>query len=503
MYFLSIDQGGSSTRALVCDGKGGIICQAQIGVNTRRKGVFVEQQPDEIWQSVKHCIQQCYQKLSATQQGQLVSAALVTQRSSFIAINTATNQPLTQVISWQDTRGQDYLEALEIDNAWLQKLTGLRASSHFGASKMLWCLKHEPAVQIAAKNNTLMFLPIASYLAHCLTGNMHYYVDPANASRTLLFAIENAGSAAHSDNLIVDSASSNTSDSENGNDNQPGLHWSEPLLELFAIKKHEILPTNSLFGQITVGKHVIPLRYVNGDQSSALFAYGMPGREQIYLNMGTGAFISRLSASRENTDKDLLHSIVSTEQCGDRYCHYFALEGTINGAGAALELMAKKLAVDIEKLNVLSTTEEIVPLFVNAIGGLAAPYWRSDIRSHFIGKSSKKAEMIAVVESIVFLAVTIIKRMSKGPADMTSLVITGGLAKHDDLCQLIADLSGLNILRKQQVEASALGAVWSLAGQPVDWLTELSTQQFIAHKNSALLHRFKLWTTAMDDLTTV
>ncbi len=485
MYYLSIDQGGSSSRALVCDGHGRVICQAQISVNTKRTGVFVEQQPNEILQSVKSCIQQCYQKLSSTQQGQLVSAALVSQRSSFIAINTASNQPLTQVISWQDTRGQDYLDALKIDNAWLQQLTGLRASGHFGASKMLWCLKHEPAVQRAAKNNTLMFLPIASYLANGLTGSKHYYVDPANAARTLLFAIENAGS-----------------DSDKAN--QPGLPWSEQLLKLFAINRHwlpEILPTNSLFGQITVGNHVIPLMYVNGDQSSALFAYGKPGREQVCLNIGTGAFISRLSASLENHDKDLLHSIVHTEQHGGRYRHFLALEGTINGAGAALDIMAKKLAVNIEPLNIVSHTEAPVPLFVNTIGGLAAPYWRSDIRPHFIGNGSRQARMIAVFESIVFLAVTIIKRMSKCPEDITTLIITGGSAKNDDLCQLIADLSGLKVLRKQQIEASALGAVWSLAGQPVDWLAELSSQPFIARKNSALSQRFRLWTAVMEDLT--
>ena len=158
MLYLSIDQGGSSSRAFVVDHKGEVVVKSQVAVTTYRKGRIVEQDPVEIVNSIRQCIDNCLAQLSQEQCKKISSAALVTQRSSFLAVYIKTGQALTKVISWQDTRGQTLLSSLQLNHSQLNKLTGLRVSAHYGASKMAWCLLHQSEVKLAAKNNTLMFV---------------------------------------------------------------------------------------------------------------------------------------------------------------------------------------------------------------------------------------------------------------------------------------------------------------------------------------------------------
>lgn len=488
MYFLSIDQGGSSSRALVCDSKGTIITRHQTQVSTQRDGAFIEQNPDELLQSIQTCIDSCLSQLTSAQQNQLRSACLVTQRSSFIAIDSKTQQNLTQVISWQDSRGQAALNALDIDSDWLHNITGLRASAHYGASKMAWCLQHNAQVQKAAANNTLMFLPIAAYLCARLTGNHSYYVDPANAARTLLLDIEH-------------------------------LQWHPKLLSLFGIKKSwlpQIHSTLSDYGTIQLPMKNMPLKYLSGDQSAALFAYGLPSNNEVNVNVGTGAFISRLMTSNENVSEGLLRSILHI----DKLRQYFALEGTVNGAGAALDVMSAQLGVAKKDLNLpkaseLDKSDCSIPLFINSIGGLAAPFWRSDIHSYFVGDGSPVAKMRAVLESVGFLITTIIDRMNTASSPINAIKISGGLANNDALCQMIADLSSIRLVRLDEIEASALGGVWWLARQSAEedglkddglkeknrWLGNIHRKVFLPELNTALSQRLCQWQAEISAIT--
>ena len=491
MYYLSIDQGGTSSRAIVCDSSGKILSKGQCYLPTERDGVIVEQSAELLYESVLKSIHCCFDKLCDEQILHIQSASLVTQRSSFIAISKKTKHHLSNIISWQDSRAQKELEHTSIDGNWLRVITGLRASVHYGASKMKWCLEHNKKVNVAALQNDLMFLPLASFLVMKLTNNETYNVDPANAARTLLFDI-------------------NT------------LQWQQELLVSFGIKKSylpHVLSTLDNFGELTLstGERVkpIPLKYVNGDQSAAIFAYGQPNEKELLINMGTGAFISRIlvnnNATFTNTNtntKALLRSIVHV----DDKCKLFVLEGTVNGCGAAIEHMASILGIDSSFLNDIENIKGEIPLFINAVGGLGAPYWRTDIESRFIGvgvdegsnesiiKSTNEEKLIAVLESIAFLVTVLMELLSKPAPQLESIILSGGMSNNAVLCQMLADLSGYQVKCPSEVEASALGSIWWLANRPKKWLPELKYQFYLPQENSHLKNRYQLWKAEMDKL---
>ena len=441
MYFLGIDQGGSSSRSLVCDSSGKIISQGQCQVSTERCGVIAEQKPQYLYESVIKSIHSCLAKLSVEQITKIKSASLVTQRSSFVAINAKTTETLSKVISWQDTRAQQELERLSIDNKWLSDITGLRISAHYGASKMKWCIENNEHVKLAAKRNELLFLPLASFLVMKLTNNNKFSVDPANAARTLLLDINS-------------------------------LRWHEEMLDVFAIKQSflpQVLATNDSFGHITLTKNDsvvhVPLTYVNGDQSAAIFAYGQPKEGELLINMGTGAFISKMLSSGVTPSIDenaLLRSIVHAD---DKH-KLFVLEGTVNGCGAAIDKMVGMLGLDKSILDDIEHLNEGIPLFINTIGGLGAPYWRTDIESRFIGEGSDEEKLIAVLESVAFLITVLVELLSKSPLKLDSIIVSGGMSNNIALCQMLADLSGYKISVPDEVEASVLGSIWWLADCP-------------------------------------
>lgn len=479
--YLGIDQGGSSSRAFVCDGSGNIIAKASEQVATSRRGNQVEQDPDELLQSVILCINRCLASLSRAQQLQLKSAALVSQRSSLVAVNRHTRVPLSTVLSWQDTRAESLLHALAIDPGWLKNITGLRPSAHYGASKMRWCLQHLEKVRQAARCQQLIFLPLAAFLAQRLTQNRDFFVDPATAARTLLFDVENAC-------------------------------WSAPLLTLFGIDEQwlpTIKPTLNHYGLLTCNlpgcdekqaqPFTIPLSYVNGDQSAALFAYGRPGNDKIYLNIGTGAFISRLRNDAVNGQCEDKHLLTSTIH-QDNQARWQVMEAPVNGAGSALQWLANKLDMTSADIEQLTLPEGNIPLFINTIGGLAAPYWRTDIDSKFIGNGNAQAKMWAVLESIAFLICENVTRLRAYPPAVSSLCVSGGLSKHNALCQLLANVTNIPVQRQSEVEASVLGSIWWLANQPTNWLTPIRDEMFTPATDSLLLARYQNWQNALNEL---
>jgi len=472
MYFLAIDQGGSSSRVLVCDRSGKIISQGQCQVPTERCGPVVEQNPQRLYDSVRKSMRCCLAKLSVEQRTKINSASLVTQRSSFVAINAKTKETLSNIISWQDTRAQRELELLSIDECWLSAQTGLKLSAHYGASKMKWCIENNDKVKLAASNNELLFLPLASFLVMKLTNNKTFYVDPANAARTLLLDIN-------------------------------AICWHKEMLDIFAINQSflpKILATNDNFGHITLSKNdrqdSIPLNYVNGDQSAAIFAYGQPKERELLINMGTGAFISRILSSKLTPvidDNALLRSIVHADDENT----FFVLEGTVNGCGAAIDKMANMLGVNKSTLDDIEHLNESTPLFINTIGGLGAPYWRTDIESRFIGEGSDEEKFVAVLESIAFLITVLIELLSILPPKLESITVSGGMSNNFALCQMLADLSGYKISAPDEVEASVLGGIWWLANRPNNWLPELTYKYYQPKKNASLKRRYLLWKTEM------
>lgn len=434
--YLILDQGGQSSRALIINSHGDTLACESVPVATRHPAEDqVEQDAEALVASLLDVARQAVASLPGEQVKNLVAAGLVTQRSSLLCWQAKTFEPLTPVISWQDRRAHAWLEQLNIEPHWFRRHTGLYPNAHYGASKINWCLNNLPDVSQAFVSGALCCGPLATYLAARLTGSHQPLLDPANAQRTGLYNIEQGS-------------------------------WDADLLRLFDIPE-KILPTLvktiSSYGLIPLGGKNVPLRLVNGDQSAAIFAHGEPQLDSAYINAGTGAFVTA-PWEGDHYPEQLLKSIVYK----DVESHY-VVEGTVNGAGSALNWAAEQLQLqNLEELDHWARVCEHVPIFINAVGGLGAPYWRADMVSEFIDVEngriwSDQQKMVAVLESIVFLLQTNLQLMQAYGFRPQRLVVSGGLSQLDNFCQKLADLSRIPVWRPDQVEASACGAAFLLA----------------------------------------
>lgn len=434
--YLILDQGGQSSRALVINVAGQTLSHAAVAVATQTPTADrVEQDADELVNSLQQVAEQAVSQLSAAQRQGLVSAGLVTQRSSLVCWHNFTLAAITPVISWQDRRAHDWLEQQKINPAWFRHHTGLYPSAHYGASKMHWCLNHHDDVQQAFVDGNLRFGPLAGYLAARLTGSAEVKVDPANAQRTGLYNIDQ--------NI-----------------------WDEDLLRLFDIPI-TLLPTLAAtcddYGSLSLKDLKLPLHLLSGDQSAAIYAYGKPAPGTAYINAGTGAFVSALWHEK-NYPEQLLKSVV----CFDGRSEY-VVEGTVNGAGSALSWAQNLLhESDVGELNDLNEqvnghNEQL--LFINAVGGLGSPYWKANLIPAFVGHGSDSQKLQAVQDSISFLLQSNLAVMQAHGFKLKRIVISGGLSKNDAFCQSLADLTKTPVWRAEEVEASARGAAYLLAQQ--------------------------------------
>ncbi|MGD8559387.1 MAG: FGGY family carbohydrate kinase, partial [Gammaproteobacteria bacterium] len=298
--FLAIDQGGGSSRALVFDSRANVVAKAQQSVSvTNGPEDWIEQDADELVGSIQRVIVDVYQQLGP-RASNIAAAGLATQRSNVVCWDRRDGSPLSPAISWQDRRARQWMSRFQSDNEKIRKRTGLLVSAHYGVSKLRWCLDNLPAVQRAQQNDYLAYGPLASFLVFRIVNPPGNFVDPANASRTLLWNIDNHG-------------------------------WDTELLELFDIPRDylpECVATHASYGDIKMGDHMVPLTIVTGDQSAALYAYGRPNREKVYINMGTGVFIQRPTGDQQIDIPRLLCSVVYQNGTHSEY----VIECTVNGA---------------------------------------------------------------------------------------------------------------------------------------------------------------------------
>jgi glycerol kinase len=435
---LAIDQGTHSTRAIVFDSQGCVVTSARQSIGLQRLGrTEIEQSATEILQSMQSVVASVLDD-PAINPEQITSAGMATQRSSIVAWDRNTGVSLSPVLSWQDRRAADRLHSLSDQSQTIQQLTGLPLSPHYGASKLQWLLENNTAVAAALEDNTLVMGPLASYLLHHLTDYAHEAIDDANASRTLLWNLEHR-------------------------------NWDNTLLEMFHIPLQvlpQCKPICSDYG--TLKGFTIPVCAMNGDQTAALYAQGLPSNNTITVNIGTGAFVL-LPVETPSTKPDgLLAGIsYSDEQTGSYY-----IEGTVNGAAAALKWAENLFELEgiEQQLPVWLDEIQTPTLFINSVGGLGAPWWQQGPTPRFLdaGVSGPEA-MVAVIESIIFLIqVNVALLQTVNPA-VDRIQISGGLSQLDKLCQKLANLSGLAVYRPVQIEATARGIAWQAAGCPTVW----------------------------------
>ncbi len=469
--YLTLDQGGHASRALVFDADGRCLTQASAACAVRRSGGDrVEQDAAAIVSGLRECIARAAAQIGARCHD-IVAAALVTQRSSVVCWDRSSGAALTPVLSWQDRRAQNWLRGFDSAADRIHAATGLMLSAHYGASKLRWCLDHVPAVQAAAQAGRLACGPLAAFLLFQLLNERPLLVDSGNAARTLLW-------------------------------NRRTRDWDPELATLFGVPINSLprsVPNSHAFGTLPVAQYAVPLMLCHGDQPAALFAAGMLRADCVYINIGTGGFVQRALDHDPGSVPGLLSALILAEDT--RAC--YALEGTVNGAGSALDAIGGELGIDAAtlaaQLPLWLAQCRTPPLFLNGVSGLVAPFLVADFTSRFIGAGTVAERLVAVVESIVFLLQSNIEAIERHVVPATAIVISGGLATLDGLCHRLAALCGRPVRRAAQTEASARGAAWLLADAGNAWMdAEAEAEECFAPVDDAALRaRYRRWRSAL------
>ncbi len=464
---LTVDQGTHATRAFLFDQTGHIRAGTSRPVALHHpRDDAVEQDPDEILTSVWDVMETVWDSCPPGEK--IIAAALATQRSSVVAWDKVTGVPLSPVLSWQDRRAARWLAALESKAARIKTLTGLPLSPHYGASKLRWLLHHNPDVKQALSERCLAIGPLTSFiLFHILEGNP-LLVDHANASRTLLWNIAERV-------------------------------WDEELLALFDIPQDvlpRLHPTSGMFGSLR--KFSIPLLTVNGDQNSAVYSLGAPALHTALMNLGTGAFVLAPTGPRLFRHPRLLSTLTASRASGGEY----ALEGTVNGAGAALSWAENQGFIPpaaASQLDRWINTTPPPPIFINTVGGLGSPWWVPGPPPRWDTDATPKQRAVAIVESILFMLRTNLEAILDVGVPLRRIRISGGLSKARHLCQHLANLTGMEVIRPHVTEATAQGAAWLAAGRPSRWASFGPTETFLPQFDARLQARYQRFRDLIDE----
>lgn len=438
-FYLVVDQGGHASRAIVHDAQAKVIARSEVAIQTRRPAPgWVEHDAEAVLASVEQAILSVI-TASQIQATRLRSLALSCQRASVLAWRRRSGVALTPVLSWQDTRAADLLDARLPNLNQVSGITGVRPNAHFGASKLRWLGDHSISVRQALDVDDLAWGPLASFLLQRLANSRPYFASHSIAQRTLLFDIHRAD-------------------------------WSPILCAAFSIPPAGLpacvadLTEHGVFDRFGLR---LPIRLVAGDQNLLPAALGVRWGAAGVLNLGTGAFVLLPSQGECSTDGGLLRSVIP----GSDTPPDWAWEGTINGAGAAFEWLAATqgaTATDWSRLTAPGLTERSA-LFLNRVGGLGSPFWQPDSRADFDHPPEDSDEAgWAVAESIGFLLranLDALRRQCRAPH---SLWVGGGLARSRGLCQLLADISGCELQVAADHELSARGATALLAKDDSD-----------------------------------
>lgn len=438
---VALDVGTLSVRASAYDFKGHAVAFADQAITlTQLSSSKIEQDPLEIKTAVHDVMQQVLAD-SVVQERGVACAGLASQRSSIVAWNRVTGEPLTPVLSWQDRRAAAYLEPLTSKGVAIKKKSGLFLSPHYGASKLRWMLDNCPELKRPLQNNELIFGPLAAFVIFNLVEGQPCIVDHVNASRTQLMDLQ-------------------------------ARRWSSELLREFGIKREllpECQPTQSFFGNIRGTQ--IPLTAVNGDQNAAIHGLGNLEDGTLIVNVGTGAFVLLSTGTQLMHHPSLLASIANSS---DDHVTYL-LEGTVNGAGAAINWAADQWGQPdlIAKLAHWLNRVETPPVFINTIGGLGSPFWNSEQNPYFLGEGSDESSLeektVAIIESIIFLIAINLEAMSNTGQSVKRIRISGGLSALDGLCQRLADLTQRVVLRPAVKQATSQGIAWLAANLDQGW----------------------------------
>ncbi len=446
-YILSIDQGTTSSRAIIFNKNAEIISASMKEFKQYfPKPGWVEHNAEEIWETQFHVCKEAIEKANLNAEN-IAAIGITNQRETIVLWDRKTGKPVYNAIVWQCRRSSEIckdLIASRYEELFKNK-TGLVLDPYFSGTKLLWMFKNIPGLLKRAQNKELCFGTIDSWILFNLTGN--HFTDPSNASRTLFYNIHNN-------------------------------EWDKELLEILEIPEiilPKVLESSADFGKTKkdlFGKE-IPVCGIAGDQQAALFGQACFNIGDIKNTYGTGCFTLMNTGINPVKSKNKLLSTIAWKMNNKTE---YALEGSVFIGGAVIQWLRDQMnfistVSESEKL-ALSATDSGGVYFVPAFTGLGAPYWDPDTRGAIIGitRGTSKSQITrAALESIAFQSSALIKAMEEDSGKhIKKLKVDGGATQNNFLMQFQADILGIPVVLSKVSETTALGAAY-LAGLHVGY----------------------------------
>ena len=448
-YILALDQGTSSSRAIVFDETGATcaVAQKEFRQIFPRSG-WVEHDPHEIWSSQASVIAEAITTLDINGLN-IAGIGITNQRETTIVWDSDTEEPIYNAIVWQDRRTSDYCDKLKSEGVteMIRRKTGLIIDAYFSATKIKWILDNVPGASERANKGKLLFGTVDTWLIWRLTRGEVHVTDVSNASRTMLFNI-------------------NT------------LQWDDELLKMFDIPRSmmpEVRSSSEIYGhtKTTICAHKVPIAGIAGDQQAALFGQMCIEPGMVKNTYGTGCFLLMNSGDKPIISQNNLITTVAWK-IGDKV--NYALEGSIFVGGSVVQWLRDGLGV-IKSSSEVEELASRVPdtngvYFVPALTGLGAPWWDQYARGTIVGisRGTNTAHIArAALEGIAFQTMDITAAMSRDAGlPLRELKVDGGASRNNLLMQFQADILGTRVIRPRVVETTALGAAY-LAGLAVGY----------------------------------
>ena len=436
-FLVAIDQGTTSTRAILFDVKGNVKFTSQLEFKQYfPKNGWVEHNPNEIWLGTLRVLKKVIKRASFLK-GNIISLGITNQRETTILWNKKTGKPVYNAIVWQDRRTQKFCENLKKKKyeKIFRKKTGLFIDPYFSATKIKWILENVKESKKLLKSKNLLFGTVDTFLIWKLTNGKKHLTEATNASRTMLFNI---------------------------NSNE----WDNEILKKLNIPKI-ILPEvkNSADDFGTTNKKIIgkeiPISAVLGDQQAATVGQTCFEKGSIKSTYGTGAFVIMNTGSKKIYSNNKLLTTICYRLNGK---NTYALEGSIFIAGAGIQWLRDKVklinnAYETEKIAKSKKNNDGVYI-VPAFSGMGAPYWRPDARGLITGltrNSDWKSLVRAVVESVAYQSYDLFNSMRKDGLKPSIVKVDGGMVANNWFSQFLSDIINLNVIRPRVLETTALG----------------------------------------------
>ena len=445
-YILSLDQGTTSSRAMIFNHAGQIVAKAQkaFAQHFPEPGL-VEHDAKEIWSTQVSVLAEALAQ-SGIAADQIAALGITNQRETTIVWDRASGEPVHRAIVWQDRRTAKYCDSIRAAHGdTIRAKTGLVLDAYFSATKVKWILDHVPGARARAEKGELCFGTVDTWLVWNLTEGRVFVTDPGNASRTMLFNIHT-------------------------------LQWDEDLLALFDIP-HAMLPevksSSEIYGYTAprFTNRPIAIAGIAGDQQAALFGQLCLDKGMLKNTYGTGCFLLMNTGDKP---EDSQHNLLATVAWKIGGKTTYALEGGVFVGGAAIQWLrdGAQLIREADEINTLaaSVADNGGVYFVPALSGMGAPYWDQYARGSFFGitRGTSNGHLArAVLEGIAFQVYDIVKAMEADAGGATAqLRVDGGASQSDYLMQVQSDLFAFDIVRPRITETTALGAAY-LAGLAV------------------------------------